>query len=194
LKEILSNMTHTVLPIDIFSCVAGQEYVIEKLNPDHYSYRGSVRKPCLIGVKRPKFLDPIKVITNAWNHHLQDGESGVTGLDILGDLISSFDPSKDGPRKKYKAQSSDAIHGHFGLAELKYLKDVWTKKPKALDVLKDWAQGKLLCGWADVSRTSAGFLDLPCLRLDVASMPIDWIYLNTQFTFPEKIALRDIDL
>jgi hypothetical protein len=186
-------MTRTVLPADD-SDVIGREFFIEKLDSHCYFYRGCVRKPCLIDVRRPKFLDPIKIINNAWNHNLQDGESNVTGLDILGDLVSSFDPDKDNPRKTYKTQTSDAIHGHFGLSELQYLKDVWTQKPKAFKVLRDWAQGKLLCGWADVSRTSAGFLDLPCLNFDVASMPISWIYLSTQFNFPKKIALRDINL
>lgn len=139
-------------------------------------------------IRRGESMDFVALTTTAWFHPNQLGDnSRPTGHDILAALVASYKAGEDKVGNFYPVAETDAIHGHFGLAELTYMQDNWTSLPEPF---KAWARGKLLYGWRDVVRDGNGGLYGPFLLCFVDKPYVRWYDLDNSWDDSE-VALRE---
>lgn len=131
------------------------------------------------GVRTPQSIDFLAVMASPYFHPRQTGdehkENRPSGQEILAKLVSSYKIGEDRSGNTYDVSDSDAIHGHFGFAELAYMEQNWAELPEPF---KAWAKGKLLCGWRDVVRGSDGYIRVPCLNCGIVKPCMNWDHIG----------------
>lgn len=114
----------------------------------------AVYPPCwggsiFTGLIKPIEIDPKKIFSSAYKHHLQSGEepmSWPTGHEIMSELANNYFVGQDEPGKMYEAERTDGLNGHWGFRELQWLAKNWQS-----EFYQHW-KGECLWGYGDVFR------------------------------------------